>query len=491
MSLAAILGTLLMLNPPQPSHPVDELTTSGASVVWTDPSPAAAELRALIEAGDFAGVIAQASALPECPLRAESLDMLARIRRDFAFDAERVLQQLNEHFPADIGDVHRWTASGDLQHRMIDRQPAYFRRAVANLLRFNPEAQRRRDAHKSPAAQPADRHSSEFALFEHLEAVVAAADRSADEHLEPTRTRCTYTLTINANRPGAQPGSIVRAWLPYPKPYGPQRDIELLSSKPGKPVIAPDDAPQRTAYFETTIDDPSVPIVFEIEFAYTTAARYPRLDDALARPLPADWGDRYMRERLPHIVLDDTVRTLAKQIVGDESNPLHKARLIFEWMDREIRWCNEMEYGIMPSLPAKLLAERRGDCGVQSLLYISLCRAVGVPARWQSGWTTDTVKGANLHDWAEVYVKPWGWIIVDPSYGRKKHDDPRVREFYFGHVDRFRMVVNTDYGAPLVPPKQSLRSEPLDFQRGEVEIDGRNLYFNEWDYRAQFDHALP
>ncbi|HMO27449.1 MAG TPA: transglutaminase-like domain-containing protein, partial [Tepidisphaeraceae bacterium] len=131
------------------------------------------------------------------------------------------------------------------------------------------------------------------------------------------------------------------------------------------------------------------------------------------------------------------------------------------------------------------------DCGVQSLLYISLCRAVGVPARWQSGGTTDTVKGANLHDWTEVYVEPWGWIVVDPSYGRKKHDDPRVRDFYFGHVDRYRMVVNTDYGAPLVPPKQSLRSEPLDFQRGEVEIDGRNLYFNEWDYRARFEHSTP
>jgi hypothetical protein len=44
------------------------------------------------------------------------------------------------------------------------------------------------------------------------------------------------------------------------------------------------------------------------------------------------------------------------------------------------------------------------------------------------------------------------------------------------------MIVNTDYGHPLDPPKQSLRSEPADFQRGEVEVDGRNLYFNEFDY---------
>jgi hypothetical protein len=33
----------------------------------------------------------------------------------------------------------------------------------------------------------------------------------------------------------------------------------------------------------------------------------------------------------------------------------------------------------------------------------------------------------------------------------------------------------------------SLRSEPADFQRGEVEVDGRNLYFDEWDWDFQLD----
>jgi hypothetical protein len=42
--------------------------------------------------------------------------------------------------------------------------------------------------------------------------------------------------------------------------------------------------------------------------------------------------------------------------------------------------------------------------------------------------------------------------------------------------------VNLDYARPLEPPKTSFRSEPNDFQRGEIEIDGHNLYFDEWDY---------
>jgi hypothetical protein len=49
-------------------------------------------------------------------------------------------------------------------------------------------------------------------------------------------------------------------------------------------------------------------------------------------------------------------------------------------------------------------------------------------------------------------------------------------------MDPYRLIVNLDYAGELQPPKTSFRSEPNDFQRGEIEIDGHNLYFNEWDY---------
>jgi hypothetical protein len=92
-----------------------------------------------------------------------------------------------------------------------------------------------------------------------------------------------------------------------------------------------------------------------------------------------------------------------------------------------------------------------------------------------------------MHDWAEFYVEPWEWLPADPSYGLRTSDDPKVRHFYFGHQDAYRLIVNLDYGMPLVPPKHSLRSEPADFQRGEVEIDGKNLYFDEWDWEMKFE----
>jgi transglutaminase-like putative cysteine protease len=241
-------------------------------------------------------------------------------------------------------------------------------------------------------------------------------------------------------------------------------------------------------YFEQTIEDPSKPITFNAVYEYTSRAYHPKLDARDVRPLPSEWGDQYLKERSPHIAFTPQLRAKVKEIAGDETNALEKVRKIYRWIDANIPWAAEEEYAIIPCLSMHGFNNTRGDCGVQSMLFITMCRIAGVPARWQSGWETKPVDW-NMHDWAEVYIEPWGWLPCDVSYGLQKSDDLRVREFYIGHQDSYRMIVNTDYGCPLVPPKQSLRSEPADFQRGEVEIDGRNLYFDEWDYEFKFEQT--
>jgi transglutaminase-like putative cysteine protease len=175
-----------------------------------------------------------------------------------------------------------------------------------------------------------------------------------------------------------------------------------------------------------------------------------------------------------------------KRVVGNATNPLVKARRIFRFVNEEIRWVLEQEYSVIPSLSMKGLRTGTGDCGVQSMLFITMCRAAGIPSRWQSGWTSKP-GDMNMHDWAEIYIEPWGWLPTDVSYGLQPSDDPQVREFYLGHMDAYRLIVNLDYGQPLQPAKSGLRSEPADFQRGEVTLDGRNLYFDDWTYDIMFD----
>ncbi|TWT94766.1 Transglutaminase-like superfamily protein [Botrimarina colliarenosi] len=445
------------------------------------------ELDRWIRQGDYAPAEAYLRgqvADPQAPIvdgPAAQLEFLRRTRREYSLTEAELLDQLRESLP-DVtqADIQAWTAADDLQHRVIDGEVRYFRRAANNLPRLNADAKRRRDA---AAAERAETTPKKFDLLALIREVYAASERTGAVEVCPVRHHVTYALTVMESCDRVVPGAKVRAWLPFPQEYRQQSQVRLLSSTPEVKKVSPNGSPHRTVYFEETIGDDAKPPKFTVEFEFVTAAYCPDLDPADVKPYDtdSDFYREFTAERLPHIALTSDVRELAAEIVGDETNPLRKALRLFTWVSKNITWIGEMEYGAVPSLSLKGLTMRCGDCGVQNISFVTLCRTVGVPARWQSGFGTKPGE-ENMHDWAEFYVEPWGRLPVDASYGLQKSDDPKVRDFFCGRMDPYRLIVNLDYGRPLIPPKTSLRSEPTDFQRGEIEIDGRNLYFDDWSY---------
>ncbi|MBD3287605.1 transglutaminase domain-containing protein, partial [candidate division KSB1 bacterium] len=128
-----------------------------------------------------------------------------------------------------------------------------------------------------------------------------------------------------------------------------------------------------------------------------------------------------------------------------------------------------------------VLENRHADCGMQTIFFMTLCRMNGIPTRWQSGWVTEPGE-SGMHDWGEIYFEPYGWVPVDVTYGLRKSGDDTIKWFYIGAMDSYRLIVNDDYSHHFYPEKIHHRSETIDFQRGEVEWKGGNLYFDQWDY---------
>lgn len=441
----------------------------------------AVDVEALIDAGEYAAAEKQLRAAvdPDAPATSDAaiqLEILRRTRKDFNVSPERVLREIRRSVPdATEEDLARWREAGHLHHRVIDGEVKYFRSAAGNLFRLSEEARGRRP--ETPAAP------KKFPLDALLRELVQAADEQAVAEVYPVKHHIKYELAINDDHPRLKPGALVRVWLPFPQEYRRQRDVKLLDAQPAGAVVASKDAPQRTVYFEHRVGDDGKAPKFRVEFEFVTSAYCPQLDEAQVEPYDEAGAvyREFTAERAPHIVFTPEIKALAEKIVGDETNPLKKARLVFHWVSDNIPWVSEMEYGIIGNLSAKGIGARCGDCGVQGLSFVTLCRAAGVPARWQSGWQTKPGDW-NMHDWSEFYVEPWGWLPADASYGVRDDADPRVRDFFCGGIDPYRLIVNLDYARELEPPKTSFRSEPNDFQRGEVEIDGHNLYFDEWDY---------
>ena len=422
--------------------------------------------------------------------RSETMEIIRRTRLEYSLDTEGLLAKVRKSVPdATIKEVERWSRQSRARYRIIDGQKFFFRREPQNIFIFSEAAKKRRAQAGNAPAKP------KWQLTDHLQAIVDEAERTGSIEVQPVHHRVTHTLTIPSNTPGVKVGSLVRAWLPYPQEYRQQRDVKLISASPEPRLIAPTGVEgnpvaggaQRTVYFEQQVLDPAKPVEFKLVFDYTSFAYYPKIDEAVVLPLPSEWNGACLGERPPHIVFTPEIRKEVARIVGKETNPLAKARKIFRWVSANVPWCAEDEYCTIPSFAIKGFTARRGDCGVQNTVFIAMCRIAGVPARWQSGFETRPGENWGMHDWAEIYVAPWGWLPADASYGVKKSNDPRIADFYCGHQDSYRLIVNLDWGCELFPPKQSLRSEPADFQRGEVEVDGRNLYFDQWETKTEVE----
>ena len=127
-------------------------------------------------------------------------------------------------------------------------------------------------------------------------------------------------------------------------------------------------------------------------------------------------------ERTPEII-----RT-AYRIVGGEENPYRKARMIFSWVKRNMRYQRHVpRRGAMAAL-----STLRGDSGQFADLFVALCRAVGVPARPVYGFLADQAPELQRHAWAEFYLPGHGWIPADPAAGKDA----------FGHLDNRRIVAS-------------------------------------------------
>ncbi len=53
------------------------------------------------------------------------------------------------------------------------------------------------------------------------------------------------------------------------------------------------------------------------------------------------------------------------------------------------------------------------------------------------------------------------------------------------------MIANSDHSQALTPPKRTMRSDDVDFQRGELEYGDKNLYFNQFSYSLTFVELKP
>ena len=321
--------------------------------------------------------------------------------------------------------------------------------------------------------------------FQMLETIIQKM-KAHDQVICRFHVRSTMKISPAMQRPGKQ----IQVQLPRPILGSQIRNVEVIKAEvrmPGqseevKALIqtAPEDFPQRTVCFEAEYQ---AGMEFSVEFRFENVMKYWDWKKAEAKRTEAQIQDNagsgneaFLQEQLPHIRFTPYLKALTAEVIGTETDALKKAKRIYDYITSHVMYSFVRPYFTIEQQASFTASGLKGDCGLQALLFITMCRIAGVPARWQSGLYTNP-RGIGHHDWAQFYLEPYGWLYADCSFGGSAYraGAEERREFYFGNLEPYRLVAASQYQHDFAFAKKHLRHDPYDNQSGEAEYEDLGL----------------
>jgi transglutaminase-like putative cysteine protease/sugar lactone lactonase YvrE len=149
------------------------------------------------------------------------------------------------------------------------------------------------------------------------------------------------------------------------------------------------------------------------------------------RKIPAAIRHKYLANSPKYDLNNPIIKEAVAEALGAERNPYWIARKIYRYVHKHMHYEMVGGWDVAP----KVLERGSGSCSEYSFVYIAMCRAAGLPARYAGSLVVrrdDASYDDVFHRWVEVYLPPYGWIPVDPSRGDKPTEAQRADSF--GHL---------------------------------------------------------
>lgn len=145
---------------------------------------------------------------------------------------------------------------------------------------------------------------------------------------------------------------------------------------------------------------------------------------------PVERPERFKRELEPTPLMpiqDPRLKARAKQVIGTETDARKAAYKLARYVHNTLA---KQSPDVASTTALEILQNPRGDCSEHCVLFVALCRSVGIPARRASGFV-NIGNDWGAHDWAEIWTG--AWIGADPTTGEV---GTKARYLFFGYPDR-------------------------------------------------------
>lgn len=187
-------------------------------------------------------------------------------------------------------------------------------------------------------------------------------------------------------------------------------------------VIDPEGNAVVKLWFQDPTDHLRFKVTSEVETYCTNPFHY--LLEPWALKLPIDYPMSILTQLQPYLqrcglpnVIDPAVVQLAQACQGATYDTLS---FLSELNQRIYRTCQYAVRETGDPLPAGFTwTHKAGSCRDLAVLFVETCYAVGLAARFVSGYQEGDPdqRQRDLHAWAEVYLPGAGWRGYDPTQG--------------------------------------------------------------------------
>jgi transglutaminase-like putative cysteine protease len=298
-----------------------------------------------------------------------------------------------------------------------------------------------------------------LALLCAVVALLAPGVRAASD--APAKGR-TFLFTYQAAATGLRPGETARIWVPVP-PSNEDQDVHLVREQlPAEGRYGREaEYGNRLLYLEAPAnDDGKVPL----SLTYRVRRREVSEEDGGTRV-----AERFLQPDALVPVGGKPLTLLAgKDLPRDQ---FEAGKFLYDLVDAHMRYSKEGT-GWGRGDAAWACDSKYGNCSDFHSLFISLARAQKIPAKFEIGFPVPEKPGAGdipgYHCWAKFKPEGHGWVPVDISEANK---NPKLKEYYFGHLSPGRVAFSAGRDLTLVPKQDG---PPVNFLvYPYVEVHGK------------------
>jgi sugar lactone lactonase YvrE len=203
---------------------------------------------------------------------------------------------------------------------------------------------------------------------------------------------------------------------------------------------------QKTAHFHfENLKAAETKTVEMTTIAKTWAVRYFIFPDRVGSldQVPEEIRNKYLEDNEKFQISHPVIQQAVGKVVGAEKNPYWIMRNIFDYINENMYYEMSGGWNTAPTV----LSRGNGSCSEYTFVFIAMCRAAGIPARYAGSVVVrgeDASMDDVFHRWAEVYLPGYGWIPVDPSRGDQ--DWPRDQAAAIGSVSGTLLITTQSGG---------------------------------------------